>query len=146
MLNELFYESVPVILKEEDLNCMNNSIENRAPYLDKSLIEFLFTIPTKMLIRKGFTKFLLREVSKKFVSKEILYDTRKVGFNYSINSVIDLKSKNFYKSYITNKNPIFKFLDIKKMRNAVKSDEILEKNEKFFFNFINASIFLKLYR
>ena len=99
-----------------------------------------------MLIRKGFTKFLLREVSKKFVSKEILYDTRKVGFNYSINSVIDLKSKNFYKSYITNKNPIFKFLDIKKMRNAVKSDEILEKNEKFFFNFINASIFLKLYR
>ena len=40
MLNELFYESVPVILKEEDLNCMKNSIENRAPYLDKSLIEF----------------------------------------------------------------------------------------------------------
>lgn len=146
MLNELFYESVPVILKEEDLNCMNNSIENRAPYLDKSLIEFLFTIPTKMLIQKGFTKFLLREVSKKFVSKEVLYDTRKVGFNYSINSIIDLKSKNFYKTYITNKNPIFKLLDIKKMRNAVKSNEIIKKNEKFFFNFINASIFLKLYR
>ena len=70
MLNELFYESVPVILKEEDLNCMNNSIENRAPYLDKSLIEFLFTIPTKMLIRKGFTKFLLREVSKNSLAKK----------------------------------------------------------------------------
>ena len=97
-----------------------------------------------MLIRKGFTKFLLREVSKKFVSKEVLYDTRKVGFNYSINSIIDLKSKNFYKTYITNKNPIFKLLDIKKIRNAVKSNEFLKKNEKFFFQFYQCVNFFKV--
>ena len=36
MLNELFFEGVPVILHEEDLNCMNYSIENRALIWTKS--------------------------------------------------------------------------------------------------------------
>ena len=101
MLNELFFEGVPVILHEEDLNCMNYSIENRAPYLDKKLIEFLYTIPTKILLQKGFTKFLLRMAGKSLVDKRILNDTKKVGFNFSINSIIDLKSKEFNKIFLS---------------------------------------------
>ena len=38
MLNELFNEVVPVILKHDDLNSMYYSIENRSPYLDKNLL------------------------------------------------------------------------------------------------------------
>ena len=38
MMNELFYEIVPVLLHEDDLNSMNFSIENRTPYLDKKNI------------------------------------------------------------------------------------------------------------
>ena len=37
MLNELFHESVPVILHEDDLNAMYFSIENRSPFLDRDL-------------------------------------------------------------------------------------------------------------
>ena len=36
MANELFHESVPVILHEDDLNAMYFSIENRSPYLDSN--------------------------------------------------------------------------------------------------------------
>ena len=38
--NELFHESVPVILNEEDNNAMFHSIENRSPFLDRKLFEF----------------------------------------------------------------------------------------------------------
>ena len=37
MLNELFEETIPVIMHEEDLNAMNFSIENRSPFLDREL-------------------------------------------------------------------------------------------------------------
>src|SRR5262249_54991183 len=37
MLNELFYEATPVILHEDDLNAMYFSIENRSPFLDRTL-------------------------------------------------------------------------------------------------------------
>ncbi len=142
MLNELFFESVPNILKEEDLNCMNNSIENRAPYLDRRLIEFLFTIPSIMLINKGFTKFLLRMAGRKFVHKKILNDTRKIGFNYSIHSIINLKSKKFKNEFLSEKNKIFKFLNFKKFKTSFSKNEI-QNDEKFIFNFISASLFLK---
>src|SRR5262249_8434346 len=37
MLNEMFHEAVPVILHEDDLNAMFYSVENRSPFLDRSL-------------------------------------------------------------------------------------------------------------
>ena len=142
MLNELFFESVPVILKEEDLNCMKNSIENRSPYLDKKLIEYLFTLPTKLLISKGFTKFLLRMVGKNYVHKKILNDTKKVGFNYSIHSIIKLKSEQFKNKFLSKNNKIFKFINNKKFKVLFFKTEI-QNDEKFIFNFISASLFLK---
>jgi asparagine synthase (glutamine-hydrolysing) len=42
MLNELFHESIPVILHEDDLNSMFYSIENRSPYLDSRLFAFAY--------------------------------------------------------------------------------------------------------
>ena len=142
MLNELFFESVPNILKEEDLNCMNNSIENRAPYLDRKLVEFLFTIPTKMLIKKGFTKYLLRMAGRNYVHKDILTDTKKVGFNYSINSIINVKGKQFNKKFLSKENKIFKFINLRKFK-LLFSRTSLQSDEKFIYNFINTSLFLK---
>ena len=56
MMNELFYEVVPVILKHDDLNSMYYSIENRSPYLDRELYNFAMTIPPHLLIQDGFQK------------------------------------------------------------------------------------------
>ena len=66
MLNELSDEIVPVILFSDDLNSMMYSLENRSPFLDKKLVEFMFSIETKLLIKNGLQKFLLREVSKNY--------------------------------------------------------------------------------
>ena len=52
-----------MILFSDDLNSMMYSLENRSPFLDKKLVEFMFSIETKLLIKNGLQKFLLREVS-----------------------------------------------------------------------------------
>ena len=56
MLNELFHEVVPCILKDDDHNSMNYSVENRSPYLDKDLLNFSLSLPPEMLISDGYQK------------------------------------------------------------------------------------------
>ena len=72
MLNELFHEIVPTILHEDDLNSMHCSVENRSPYLDSNLFEFMQTIPTSYLIKNSLTKNILRESVKDIVPQEII--------------------------------------------------------------------------
>lgn len=66
MMNELFNEVVPVILKHDDLNSMYYSIENRSPYLDRDLFNFAMTIPPNLLISEGFQKKILRDLVKMY--------------------------------------------------------------------------------
>ena len=93
MLNELFHETVPIILKHDDLNSMHNSIENRSPYLDKELFEFSCSLPSSFLIRDGFQKKILRDSSKNILNKKIRLYKQKKGFNASINSLLNLVKK-----------------------------------------------------
>ena len=69
MINELFHQVVPVILKHDDLNSMMYSIENRSPYLDKKIFEYSLGIPTEFLLKKVFKK-ILRDSSKKILIDE----------------------------------------------------------------------------
>ena len=65
-MNELFHEVVPCILKEDDHNSMYYSIENRSPYLDKDLYNYVLTIPPEMLIANGYQKKILRDRLRTF--------------------------------------------------------------------------------
>ena len=51
---------------------MANSLETRAPLLDYRLIEFASQIPLEFLIRNGSSKYILRQVLKKYLPADIL--------------------------------------------------------------------------
>ena len=56
MFNEINYETLPVMLKHDDLNSMYNSIENRSPFLDKDLYNFSLYDPCRTLYKRRFSK------------------------------------------------------------------------------------------
>ena len=80
MMNEIFYETTPVILNQDDLNSMYYSVENRSPFLDKNLYEFCLSIPANAYINNGYNKYVLREVNEKYNSREIRLDRKKKRF------------------------------------------------------------------
>ena len=80
MLNELFHEVVPVILKHDDLNSMYHSIENRSPFLDRDLLEFALTIPPHLLISEGFQKKVLRDSAKGILVDQVRMNKQKKRF------------------------------------------------------------------
>ena len=141
MLNEMFYETVPAILHEDDLNAMFYSIENRTPFLDNKLFEACSLIPTKYLINNGAAKSILRESMKGIVLAEVLTNTKKIGFNASILELLDLDNKNI-KSQILDDSKIFEIVDRNKIEQLFKIKKMSNSYSKFLFSFISAKLFV----
>ena len=141
-LNELFNETTPPILFNEDLNSMMNSVENRSPFLDSKLINFIFTVPPEILIQQGYSKFLLRSSMKDLVPDDVLFDRNKRGFNCSINSLIDFGNPEIKKKILKN-SEIFDYVKKNKIMNLLNGSHKDNVSSKFLFNFLSTKIFLE---
>lgn len=145
MANELFQESVPVILEEDDRNSMLFSVENRSPFLDRELAEFLATVPSEFLISGGFAKWLLRQAGEGLVPDSVRLDKRKRGFNASVNSLIDRRDKST-RDILLGDSPIFDLIDRDRITSFLDEDMASNSFSKFLFSFISAKTFLDHHR
>ena len=92
MLNELFHESVPVILHEDDLNAMYFSIENRSPFLDRELFEFSLVDPDRATsCATAWPRPCCATRCAASCPTAILDNRRKVGFNAPILDLLDVE-------------------------------------------------------
>ncbi len=144
MLNELFSEIVPPILHEDDLNSMSFSIENRSPYLDSSLMEWSYSIPTSFLIKDGLAKAVLRQSVKGIAPNKVINNPRKVGFNIPIDQYLDLNSESTF-SWFKKENPADIIIDKKKLIPLLTKKNITNSESKFIFNYINVRLFMENY-
>lgn len=143
MLNELFYEVIPVILNEDDLNAMYASVENRSPFLDSTLYKSCYATPTKQLIQNGSAKFILREAMRNIVPDTVLDSRRKVGFNAPISDLLDHKNQQT-RDFLLDDSPIFDLLDREKFSKILDMEDFTNSYSKFLFSFVNAKLFLEL--
>ena len=143
-LNELFHETTPVILNEDDTNSMYYSIENRSPFLDSNLFDFLYSMPTVKLIQNGYAKFILRESVKNYLHEDVRMDRVKKGFNASISSIFDFSDKKFIDELLNKNSKIFEIFDIKKIEKIFNKNISLNHYSKFIFSFMNAKFFLDM--
>ncbi|MDW3208000.1 MAG: asparagine synthase (glutamine-hydrolyzing) [Alphaproteobacteria bacterium] len=141
MLNELVRETVPVMLHDDDLAAMRWSVENRAPYLDRDLVETLFRIPSRHLIQNNLPKYLLRQAGKGIVPDVILDNPRKQGINAPVTSFVDFTDPAIRDRLMQDGS----FFDIVKRDrfDALLSSEIERNSDsKFLFSLLAARIFL----
>ena len=143
MLNELFHEVVPVILKHDDLNSMYYSVENRSPFLDKNLLEFSLKIPPELLISDGFQKNILRKSVKNVLIDKVRLNRQKKGFNASINSIIDLNDLEILKTIFDKNSPVAEYVNLKKLNDDMNFKEIPNHISKFIFSIIGTQFFLE---
>jgi asparagine synthase (glutamine-hydrolysing) len=75
-----FVYGLEELLRYADRNSMAHAVEIRLPFLNHQLVEFLFTLPTHLKIKQGWTKWLLRKAMEDIVPKEIVWRKDKIGF------------------------------------------------------------------
>lgn len=142
MNNELFHESVPAILHEDDLNAMYYSIENRSPFLDRRLFDVCQRIPTRHLIRDGRAKAVLREAVRGLAPDAVVDNPRKVGFNVPIFDYLDARDA-AVRAEILGDSPIYTHVRRERIAELIERPELPNSQSKFLFYFLNAKIFLE---
>lgn len=143
MLNELFHEVVPVILKHDDLNSMYFSIENRSPYLDRDLLNFSLTIPPNLLINNGFQKKVLRDSAKGVLNENIRNFRQKKGFNASIHSVIDINDSDNYNFIFDERSEISELIDLNHLKRDINKDFTANHVSKIIFSILTTKMFME---
>ncbi len=111
-------------LNRLDRMTMSSSIEARVPFLDKELIEFVYSLPIHLKIRwknnlnkfksliyksdnisenLDIPKYILKKVAEKKINKEIVY-RKKVAFPLPMNNWMQKEMGNFIQDMVLNKN------------------------------------------
>jgi asparagine synthase (glutamine-hydrolysing) len=142
MMNEMFHESVRVILHEDDLNAMYYSIENRSPFLDRELFDFCYTIPNRYLIRDGFNKVVLRDAVRGLAPECVLDKRQKVGFNAPVESFLDARDPQVH-AQLTGDSPVFDIIRRDKVEQLLSKRDLPNSESKFLFYFVNTKLFLE---
>lgn len=75
-----FEGNLQQLLRYEDRNSMNFSIESRVPFLEPDLVSFLLQLPTEYKFRNGFTKSILRSAYENVIPDKINWQKKKMGF------------------------------------------------------------------
>ena len=75
-----FHNNLQALLRHEDRNSMAFSVESRVPFLDYRLVDFIFSLPSRLKIRNGYTKRVLRDGMAGVIPERIRWRTSKLGF------------------------------------------------------------------
>ena len=86
-----------LLLMRMDKLVMQSSIEARVPFLDHKLIEFVLTIPEKIIFNDNKTKPLLKKVASRHLPNEIV-NRKKQGFRAPVGEWIKKDEKYFYEA------------------------------------------------
>ncbi|MCL2173993.1 asparagine synthase (glutamine-hydrolyzing) [Candidatus Saccharibacteria bacterium] len=80
LLDDLFKNSIPALLRYEDKNTMRFGIEGRVPFLDRELVTQVFTLSDDAIIRHGWNKRILRDSLRGQLPDLIRRRRNKIGF------------------------------------------------------------------
>lgn len=125
-----------------DAVAMSNSVENRSPFLDHRLVDFVFSHDSKLKVYNGIEKYALRTM-KRYDKFSDLLDRNKVGFESTIRNETRLEIKNILKNSQILSWPIF----TPQMKKFVDSDAVLsQKYERFVFRLFQVHLWNEQFR
>ena len=88
-----------LLLMRMDKLVMQSGVETRVPFLDHKLVEFVLTVPEKLLLNKSTTKPLLKNIARNHIPNKIT-DRSKQGFRAPIGEWIMKDIDYFYDSVL----------------------------------------------
>ena len=116
------------LLKKMDIATMANSLEGRSPFLSKYMLEFAPILADKFKIKGTTTKFILRELAKKYLPNELISQPKR-GFEVPLKKWVENDLKENIFDTLKSGSYGSKFID-QKFINSILEDKINVSKEK----------------
>ena len=131
------------ILVKVDRASMSNSLEMRAPFLSKELIEFAFKdLPPELKASSFDRKILLKQLAKKYLPPEFDY-SRKQGFDIPIDSWMRAgELRNLFDLVMFEDGALF---DSQFLKSLINRHDDGESNGERLFGLLQFQLWLKKY-
>ena len=101
--SEIYEYPLQTLLRNEDRNSMYFSIEARVPYLDHELVGKLYLESVENKVSDGWSKKLLRDLSRGCLPYDISFRKDKLGFNSPPSWLDKISYTEIYESKILKK-------------------------------------------
>ena len=130
LLLEHVFTNLTNLLHYEDRNSMRFSIESRLPFLDYRLVEFAFSLNHNYKIRGSRTKWLLYNVAKNVLPKDVLHRKDKMGFTTPAHEwFLSGDNMSYFSKFLTEDNVIFSKISESMRAYLQKSFELLRNHK-----------------
>ncbi|MEA2724942.1 MAG: hypothetical protein QOH59_2713 [Gemmatimonadales bacterium] len=77
---EFMTRNLPRWLRMEDRMSMAWSVESRLPFMDYRLVEFAFRLPSRLKLRDGYNKYVLRQAAHRLLPRRLVETRSKLPF------------------------------------------------------------------
>ncbi len=145
LLEDVFHNSLPSLLRYEDKNTMRFSLEGRVPFLDKEVLKFVFSLSDEAIIKDGWNKRILRDATRGLLPDSINRRRNKIGFTTpQIDWFLRLKN-HFYLIFMSESFSLRPYWDFTEVIHAfegwVKGEN--DVNTMTFWRMINLELWLR---
>ena len=96
LIQDIFYVSLPTLLRYEDKNTMKFSLEGRVPFLDKEVLKYQFALADDSIIHDGWNKRILRDATENLLPEMINKRRNKIGFTTPEDAWFDRLKSDIY--------------------------------------------------
>lgn len=117
------------LLVKMDIATMANSLEGRSPFLSKELLEYVPSINDKYKINGGTTKYLLRNLAKKYLPGTLVNQPKR-GFEIPLKNWVNGKLKDIMYDYIASSTSLNKSFINEQFVNNLLGNKIKISQEK----------------
>jgi asparagine synthase (glutamine-hydrolysing) len=146
LLQDLTTYSLPSLLRYEDRNSMAHSIESRIPFLDQEMVEWVFRLPERAIIRDGWSRWILRQGLSDALPERIRKRRWKVGFTTPEMRWLRARRaiiQSLFRSPAFCARPYWNGLDVADAFRRACDGEI--DDSMFFWRAINVELWLRVY-
>ena len=133
------------LLPKMDIATMAHALEGRSPFLAKEILEFAPGLPDHFKINGLTTKYILRDLAKKYLPTAIIHQPKR-GFEIPLKNWVNHQLKEIIFDYLHSKNALYPSL-IKKefildlMNNHIKISD--ERRAKMLFDVFAMEVWYK---
>src|ERR1051326_2337285 len=79
-VDDIMVDTLPMLLRMEDRSSMAFSLEARVPLLDHHVVEYGLSLPDRLKIRNGWSKFAMRQALQGIIPDVVRQRKTKLGF------------------------------------------------------------------